>query len=76
MPINREEFDNLVTSVNRIERAICGDEQMGVEGLAGRLTRIEKWKTKISLRLAFLTGAAVTIWELGKAGVEYFNNKK
>jgi hypothetical protein len=37
-----ENFDRLQTSVERIEKAIIGDEEMGHRGLASRVEWIER----------------------------------
>jgi hypothetical protein len=37
-----ESFDKLQTSVERIEKAIIGDEEMGHRGLAARVEWIER----------------------------------
>jgi hypothetical protein len=37
-----EKFDSLQQSVNRIERAIVGDDEMGHRGIADRLEYIER----------------------------------
>jgi hypothetical protein len=40
--MNPESFDKLQTSVERIEKAIIGDEEMGHRGLAARVEWIER----------------------------------
>ena len=60
-----ESFDKLHSSVQRIEKAIVGDLDMGHKGIAKRLYDVEKKTSEHSMRFyvwgGITTGAALII---------------
>lgn len=70
--IEHSDFQKLKDSVARIEHAICGDEQMGHIGLVKDVEEIKRWRSRLMLRLSFISGAFVSVWEGVKIAAEYF----
>lgn len=70
-----DEKDKLICSVERIERGLYGDPENGVRGVIDRVAHIERWITKQSLRIAFLTGIFITIGFLIKTAWEWVTRK-
>lgn len=71
--IDQQQFEKLQESVNRIETAICGDEKMKIPGLASDVAEIKEWRRKLMLRLAFVSGGFVSLWEGIKLAASYFS---
>jgi len=67
MNVDPERFEQLEQSVKRIETAVCGDETAGITGLVKRVAKLEKWKKRVTLYFAFITGGAAAIYEGGKS---------
>jgi hypothetical protein len=70
--IDPGEFESLKNSVKRIEHAICGDMDMGHSGLVRDMAEMKSWRNSLKLRMAFVSGAFISVWELLKLAAEYF----
>ena len=73
MSFTPDQLEQLRQSVQRIETAICGDDKMKIPGLAAEVAEIKEWRRKLMLRMSFISGGVVSLWEVGKAVATWFN---
>ena len=69
--INKQEFDDLKDAVMEIKTAICGNEKMGHVGLVKDMAEMKTWRGNLKLRMSFVAGAFISVWELFKLGIDY-----
>lgn len=74
--ISQEDIRQLINDVAEIKTAIVGNSKLGIEGLSKRVDSLEKWRTKLNLRIAFWSGAGTLIVFLAKAGLDFLSNHK
>ena len=67
-----ERFEKIESTLARIEHAICGDEAMGHAGLVRDMNEMKTWRNSLKLRMAFVSGAFISVWELLKLAADYF----
>ena len=65
-----------MNDVAEIKTAIVGNSKLGIEGISKRVESLEKWRTKLNLRIAFWSGAGAFAVLLVKSGFEYLTNHK
>ena len=51
-----EKEQQLLDDVRDIKLAVVGDKHLGVEGLVDEVKRLKKWRTKLDLRIMFISG--------------------
>jgi hypothetical protein len=66
----------LVDDVRDIKLAVIGDEKIGQDGLVKQVRSIQAWRKKLDLRIAAMTGGALTLFYLGKFLLELTFSRK
>jgi len=51
-----EKEQQLIEDVRDIKLAVVGDRHLGVEGLVGEVKTLQKWRSKLDLRVATISG--------------------
>jgi len=83
--IDPHEFEQLKSSVDRLDRALLGDHAMGDKGfiknqesfqteMRERISSIETWRDQIKLRIAGISGALVAVGFIANRAWEYFTH--
>lgn len=69
-------LDAQTAQLKKLEQGMYGDKDLKIPGLITDVTGLKIWRENVRLKVAFISGLAVAIWELLKSGWEYLINHK